>query len=109
VEFFQRLNPAATVQQTARINRHRRSAEVEVTPCTEYIYKVIASEDWKGLREDFKVFSEAVSFQAKYTPKFINPPIVKERGRKYKPGGGPISMMDQGYGFRREPQALASR
>jgi hypothetical protein len=55
VEYFQRLNPASTVQQTGRINRHRRSVEVEVTPCTEYFYKVIASEDWKGLREDFKV------------------------------------------------------
>ena len=44
--------------------------------------QVIASEDWKGLREDFKVFSEVVMFQAQYTPKFINPPIVKERGRR---------------------------
>jgi hypothetical protein len=43
---------------------------------------VIASEDWKGLREDFKVFSEVVMFQAQYTPRFINPPIVKERGRR---------------------------
>lgn len=43
--------------------------------------KVIASEDWKGMREDFKVFSEVVQFTVEYTPKFINPPLVKERGK----------------------------
>jgi len=62
VEYFQRLKPASTVQQTGRINHHRRSVEVEVTPCTEYFYKVIASEDWKGLREDFKVFIQENNF-----------------------------------------------
>lgn len=86
VEYFERLNPARTVQVTERINRHRRSVEIEVIPCTDYFFKVIASEDWKGMREDFKVFSEVVGYRLKYTPKFINPPIVKERGRRYRPG-----------------------
>lgn len=40
VEFFQALNPMQTVQMTERINRHRRSVEVEVVPCTEYYFKV---------------------------------------------------------------------
>ena len=79
VEYFQRLNPAQTVQLSPRINRHRRSVEIEVMPCTDYFFKVIASEDWKGLREDFKVFSEVVGYRNQYTPKFVNPPIVKER------------------------------
>ena len=29
VEYFQRKNPAGTVQMTPRINRHRRSVEIE--------------------------------------------------------------------------------
>jgi hypothetical protein len=82
VEYFQRLNPASTVALTPRINRHRRSIEIEVVPCTDYFFKVIASEDWKGLREDFKVFSEVVGYRNFYTPKFVNSPIVKERGRR---------------------------
>ena len=31
------------------------------------------------MREDFKMFSEVVSFKLEYTPKFIRPPSVKER------------------------------
>ena len=81
VEYFQRLNPMETVDMTQRINRHRRSVEIEVVPCTEYFFKVIASEDWNGMREDFKVFSEVVRFRVQYTPKFRTPPMIKERGR----------------------------
>jgi len=55
------------------------------------------------------VFSEVVLFQAQYTPKFISPPIVKERGRKYKAGMGANPMMDQGYGFRDESRNSFSR
>ena len=65
-----------------KINRHRRSVEIEVTPCTDYFFKVIASEDWKGLREDFKVFSEVVGYRNQYAPKFINPPMVREKRPK---------------------------
>ena len=85
VEYFQRLNPQETVAMTQRINRHRRSVEIEVVPCTEYFFKVIASEDWNGMREDFKVFSEVVRFRVEYTPKFSKRPIVKERGRTRPP------------------------
>ena len=45
VEYFQRLNPGATVQMTPRINRHRRSFEIEVLPCTEYFFKVSINID----------------------------------------------------------------
>ena len=62
---------------TPRINRHRRSVEIEVMPCTEYFFKVIASEDWKGMREDFKMFSEVVSYKLDYTPRFIRNPQVE--------------------------------
>ena len=37
----------------------------------DYFFKVIASEDWKGLREDFKMFSEVIGYKLDYTPKFI--------------------------------------
>ena len=33
------------------------------------ISKVIASEDWKGMREDFKTASEILSFKLDFTPK----------------------------------------
>ena len=79
VEYFQRLNPSGTVQLSPRINRHRRSVEIEVMPCTEYFFKVIASEDWKGMREDFKMYSEVVGYKLEYTPRFIRPPTVQER------------------------------
>lgn len=109
VEYFQSANPTQTVQMTPRINRHRRSVEIEVQPCTEYYFKVIASEDWKGMRAgkeasfhgsilefldlnasyvsvlaDFKMFSEVVSYNLEYTPKFIRVPVVKEK-RKMSP------------------------
>lgn len=67
---------------TPRINRHRRSVEIDVMPCTEYFFKVIASEDWKGMREDFKMFSDVVSFKLDYTPKFIRPPSVREKRQR---------------------------
>jgi hypothetical protein len=50
-----------------------------VTPCVDYFFKVIASEDWKGLREDFKMYSEVVGYKLEYTPKFIKAISVKER------------------------------
>ena len=53
-----------------------------MVPCTDYFFRVVASEDLKGIREDFKVFSEVVGYQNQYTPKFIKPPIVKERRRR---------------------------
>ena len=41
VEYFQKLNPATTVLHTARIDRFRRSFDIDVEPCTEYTFKVI--------------------------------------------------------------------
>ena len=43
------------LQMTPRINRHRRSVEIEVVPCTDYLFKVIASEDWKVWQSDQKL------------------------------------------------------
>ena len=93
------MNPENTVQMTPRINRHRRSVEIEVIPCTDYFFKVIASEDWKGLREDFKVFSEVVKFKVAYTPKFLTPPMVKERGRTRPPPNLRNTQQDMGYNY----------
>ena len=31
--------------------------------------QVIASEDWNGMREDFRMGSETISFKVDYTPK----------------------------------------
>lgn len=56
-----------------------------MNPCTEYSFKVIASEDWKGMREDFKMASDTITFRVEYSPKFINPPLVKEIRRRLRP------------------------
>ncbi|XP_040577792.1 uncharacterized protein [Lepeophtheirus salmonis] len=90
VEYFQKQDPQGTVRLTPKINRHRRSFEIDVIPCTDYYFKVIASEDWKGMREDFKMNSEVVYFKLAYTPRFINRPTVKEkrRGQYKSPGRG---------------------
>ncbi len=82
VEYFQRLNPQRTVRMSPKINRHKRSYEIEVVPCVEYFFKVIASEDWKGMREDFKMYSEVVAHRLDYTPQFLNPPVVTERRKQ---------------------------
>ncbi|TRY69072.1 hypothetical protein TCAL_15078 [Tigriopus californicus] len=100
VEYFQRQNPGGTVQMTSRINRHRRSVEIDVIPCTEYFFKVIASEDWKGMREDFKMFSEVVGYKLEYTPKFITPPTVTERRK------GEMTELDRRAQRRRERQRV---
>lgn len=84
---------------TPRINRHRRHFDIEILPCTEYFFKVIASEDWKGMREDFKMYSEVVAFKLEYTPKFINPPLVTEK-RKQEP----LSRAERREQRRREMQ-----
>ena len=46
--------------------------------------KVIASEDWKGMREDFKTASEIMEFKLDFTPKvclcFLERSIIN---RKY--------------------------
>jgi len=78
VEFFQKLNPATTILLTPRIDRFRRDYEIDVEPCTEYTFKVAASEDYQGRREDFKAFSGLVSYKLDYTPRFTSLPSVKE-------------------------------
>ncbi|XP_023348531.1 uncharacterized protein LOC111717249 [Eurytemora carolleeae] len=62
------------------------------------MFKVIASEDWKGMREDFRMASDMISFKVDYTPKFIRPPVVKERRlRQPRPSrGGQSSAAYQG-------------
>ena len=75
-------------------------------PCVDYFFKVIASEDWKGLREDFKMDSEIVWFKLQYTPKFIKPVRVKERQR----GKCPVrTRAEEREAKRRELQAMKRR
>lgn len=78
VEYFQKLKPTSTVMQTARIDRFRRYYDIDVEPCTEYTFKIAASEDYQGRREDFKAFSGLVSYKLDYTPRFTSLPSVKE-------------------------------
>ena len=75
-------------------------------PCVAYFFKVIASEDWKGLREDFKMDSEVVWYKLQYTPKFIKPVRVKERQK----GKCPVrTRAEEREAKRREMQAAKRR
>ena len=40
---------------------------------------MIASEDWRGVRQDYRVGSDTVKFRVDYAPKFIRPPVITER------------------------------
>ena len=74
-----------------RINRHRSSHDIDIKPCIDYLFKVtlknlvykwkpmltlhvpihqvIASEDWNGMREDFKMASDVITFRVDYAPR----------------------------------------
>jgi len=92
VEYFQKLHPDDTTKKSNKIDRHLHHQDIDVEPCTEYTFKVEASEDYQGRREDFKAHSGLVSYKLDYTPRFMKPPSVKElkirkdrnRGRRKK-------------------------
>ena len=44
-----------------------------------HCWQVIASEDWRGVRQDYRVGSDTVKFRVDYAPKFIRPPVITER------------------------------
>ena len=71
IEYYEDHDPVNTVQMSGKINKNRKSLDINIKPCSDYRFKVIASEDWKGLREDFKMFSEVIGYKLDYTPKFI--------------------------------------
>jgi len=79
IEYYEATDPEGTAKLTGKIERHRKSHDIDIKPCSEFLFKVIASEDWKGMREDFRMASDTISFRVDYTPKFKRPPIVKER------------------------------
>ena len=54
---------------TEKINRHRSSFDVTIKPCRDLLFRVIASEDWQGTRQDYRVGSENVNFRVDYAPK----------------------------------------
>jgi len=78
VEYFQKLAPDTTVLLTPRIERFMRHYDIDVEPCTEYTFKIAASEDYQGRRDDFKSYSGLVSYKLDYTPRFTSSPSVKE-------------------------------
>ena len=85
IEYFEQHDPSGTVKMSGKINKNRKSIDLDIIPCSDYRFKVspdfilifqefysvkvIASEDWKGMREDFKTASEIMSFKLDFTPK----------------------------------------
>jgi len=78
VEYHQKDDPENTQIMTPRIDRFRRYYDIDVDPCTKYVVKVQASEDYQGRREDFKAVSLEVHHKVDYTPRFMSKPSVKE-------------------------------
>jgi len=90
IEYYEKDDRAGTVKMSDRINRHRSSHDIDIKPCIDYLFKVIASEDWNGMREDFKMASDVITFRVDYAPRFKKPPKVIERKirvPKARPGG----------------------
>ena len=84
IEYFKRtLNDPnnQVLDITDKIDRSQKHHDIEVIPCTEYYFKVVAAEDWNGIRDDFKVYSDAVRFTVKYTPRFNVLPRFREKRR----------------------------
>lgn len=79
VQWYDPYNVADTFMTTGKIGRHTRDFVIDVKPCKDYAFRVIASEDWQGTRPDYKVTSDEASFRVDYTPKFLRPPLIKER------------------------------
>ena len=90
IEYFSSLDVNKdSVQKldiTERIDRKKRYFDIDAIPCTEYYFKIIAAEDWSGIRDDFKVYSEATRFTVRYTPRFkLNPRFKEKRRIVFKP------------------------
>lgn len=77
-EYYNSLLPNQK-QKTEKIPRNKRYTDIDVEPCTEYVFKVAASEDYQGRRDDFKMMSNTVNHMNKYTPQFMSSVSVKER------------------------------
>ena len=54
---------------------------------SDVVLQVIASEDWRGVRQDYRVGSDTVKFRVDYAPKFIRPPVITERAIRIRTYG----------------------
>ena len=79
IEYWNEEEPDESFAISEKINRHRDSHDITIKPCRNYLFKVIASEDWRGVRQDYRVGSDTVKFRVDYAPKFIRPPVITER------------------------------
>ena len=79
IESWTEEDPEASFAVSEKINRHRTSHDITIKPCRNYLFKIIASEDWRGVRQDYRVASDSIKFRVDYAPKFIRAPVVTER------------------------------
>ena len=66
-----------------------RFYDIDVDPCTKYVVRVQASEDYQGRRDDFKAISLEVHHKVDYTPRFMSKPSVKVRRLSFNPPAPP--------------------
>ena len=115
IEYYEDHDPVNTVQMSGKINKNRKSLDINIKPCSDYRFKVIASEDWKGMREDFKTASEIMEFKLEFTPKvtvtvkinqliYFQTPISAEKTSCGEGEENPAEGAQGGPGFRRSAQ-----
>ena len=80
IEYWTEEDPDNSFAVSDRINRHRTSHDITIKPCRcdtltilrmitikilrNYLFKIIASEDWRGVRQDYSVGSDTVKFRS---------------------------------------------
>ena len=40
IEYYEESDPAGTAKLTGKINRHRKSHDIDIKPCSDYLFKV---------------------------------------------------------------------
>ena len=88
IEYYTEEDPEGSFAVSEIINRHRTSHDITIAPCRylrqqrlvfseknhhhhvrNYLFKIIASEDWRGVRQDYKVGSDQIKFKVDYAPR----------------------------------------
>ena len=40
IEYYEQSDPEGTAKLTGKINRHRKSHDIDIKPCRDYLFKV---------------------------------------------------------------------
>ena len=51
IEYYQQEDPEGTAKLTGKINRHRKSHDIDIKPCSDYLFKVLHSL-WMSVKSE---------------------------------------------------------